>query len=75
MTTSNHSNRTRSGKSATRTIAGFSMVELLVAMAIGLILISGMISVFGGNRRSSELNQAMSNMQESARFAIDAISR
>ncbi len=51
------------------------MVELLVAMAIGLILISGMISVFGGNRRSSELNQAMSNMQESARFAIDAISR
>lgn len=75
MTVAARTNRKSSTHRPARTIAGFSLVELLVAMAIGLILISGMISVFGGNRRSSELNQAMSNMQESARFAIEAISR
>lgn len=54
---------------------GFSVVELLVAMTIGLILISGMIAVFSGNKRSADLNSAMTNMQESARFSIDAIAR
>lgn len=55
--------------------SGFSVVELMIAMTIGLILITGMISVFSGNQRSAELNQAMTNMQEGARFAIDAIAR
>ena len=52
---------------------GFSLVELLVAMTLGLLLTSGMISVFAGNRASSELNAAIANMQENARFALDAI--
>jgi len=54
---------------------GLSLVELLIAMTVGLILISGMVAVFSGNKRSSEMNQAMANMQENARFALDAISR
>lgn len=54
---------------------GFSLVELLVAMTLGLILISSMITVFSANRRSTELNAAMANLQESARFALDAIAR
>ena len=63
VTLANHRNR------------GFSLVELLIATTVGLILISGMIAVFSGNKRSSELNQAMSDMQENARFALDAIGR
>ncbi|MFK7995332.1 MAG: PilW family protein [Granulosicoccus sp.] len=54
---------------------GFSLVELLLATTIGLILLSGMIAVFSGNKRSSELNVAMANLQENARFAIDKISK
>lgn len=50
---------------------GFSLIELMVAMVLGLFLMSGMIAVFAGNKRSSELNAAMSNLQESARFALD----
>lgn len=59
--------------SGCRQSRGFSLVELLVAMTIGLLLISGMVSVFAGNRQSSELNTAIANMQESARYALDAM--
>lgn len=54
---------------------GFSLVELLIAMTLGLILISSMIAVFSGNKRSSELNSATADLQESARFALDQMAR
>jgi len=54
-------------------LRGFSLVELLVAMVIGLILVSGMVAVFAGNKRSSDMNAAMANIQEGARFAINTI--
>ena len=44
-------------------------------MTLGLILISSMIAVFTGNKRSSELNSATADLQESARYAIEQISR
>ena len=62
------------GPSTSRALAtGFSLVELLVAMTLGLLLTVGTVSVFSGSRRSTELNAAMANMQENARFALDAI--
>jgi len=57
-----------------RSTAGFSLIELLVAMTLGLMLIGGVLTVFVGNKRSSELNSAMSDMQENVRFALNAIS-
>ena len=53
---------------------GFSLVELLIAMTMGVVLIAGMLTVFSGNRRSSDLNSEMANMQENARFALNAMS-
>lgn len=55
--------------------AGVSLVELMVAMTLGLLLLSGMIAVFSGNQRSAELNTAMANLQESARFALSRLSK
>jgi len=57
-----------------RRSAGFSMVELLVAMTMGLFLIGGMVTVFAGNTQSTELNRAVASMQESARYALDRMS-
>jgi len=54
---------------------GFSIVELMIAMTLGLVLITSMIAVFSGNKRSSELNSATADLQESARFALQQISR
>ena len=52
---------------------GFSLVELLVSMTLGLILLGGMIAVFAGNRRSADINEATTHMQENVRFALGAI--
>ena len=52
---------------------GFSLVELLVAMVIGLFLIGGTTMVFLGNVRSAELGQAVASLQANARYALDAI--
>ena len=52
---------------------GFSLVELLIAMTLGLLLTSGMIAVFAGNHRSTELNAAVVEMQESARYALETL--
>jgi len=56
-------------------ISGVSLIELLIAMTLGLILLAGMIAVFSGNKRSSELNTAMANIQENARFALSALGK
>lgn len=53
---------------------GYSLIELLIALVIGLMLTAGMISVFSGNKRSADLNTAIANLQESARFALDTMS-
>ncbi len=56
-----------------KTQQGLSLIELLIAMTLGLLLISGMIAVFAGNKHSSDLNSAMADIQENARFALDNI--
>jgi len=53
---------------------GFSLIELMLAMVLGLMLIGGMFTVFTGGLRSSELNQTMARLQSNARFALDMIS-
>ena len=53
--------------------AGFSLVELLIAMTLGLVVLGGLVAVFAGNRRASDLNVAMADMQESVRFAMSVI--
>lgn len=58
-----------------RPMQGMSLVELLIAMTLGLILMAGMLAVFSSNKRSSELNTAMANIQENARFALNALSK
>jgi len=56
-------------------VKGFSLIEMLIAMVLGLILISSMIAVFAGNKHSSEMNSATADLQESARFALDQMAR
>jgi len=52
---------------------GFSLVEMMVAMVIGLMMIAGVVTVFSGGVRSSNFNTAMSNLQTGARYALDTI--
>ncbi|MCC5869834.1 MAG: PilW family protein [Gammaproteobacteria bacterium] len=54
---------------------GITLVELMVALLIGIVLVGGVIQVFLGSRESYRLNEASARLQENGRFAIDAISR
>lgn len=54
---------------------GFSLVEIMVALLISLILLSGVIQVYIGNKQTYKLNEALARTQENARFAIEEITR
>ncbi len=54
---------------------GVSLVELLIAMTLGLVLLAGMLTVFAGNKKSSDLNTALAHIQENARFALSRMTR
>ncbi|WP_421621621.1 PilW family protein [Alkalilimnicola ehrlichii] len=54
---------------------GLSLVEMMVAMLIGLLLIGGTISIFISTQQTSRTLEAMSRVQESGRFAIERITR
>lgn len=55
--------------------AGFSLIELMIAMLIGLIVLNGVIQLVINSKRSYLDNQAISQIQENARFSVDILSR
>ncbi len=54
-----------------RKCAGFSLVELLVGMVIGLFLVGGMLAVFTTSSTDRRVTEGLSRMQENGRFAIE----
>ena len=55
--------------------SGFSVFELLVALALGLLVVAGIVQLFVGNSRTYEIVNAQARLQENARFAFEFISR
>jgi type IV pilus assembly protein PilW len=56
---------------AAATMRGFSLVELMVAMAISLLLLSGVVAIFASSRTSYETTDKLSRIQENGRFALE----
>jgi type IV pilus assembly protein PilW len=54
---------------------GLSIVELLVAMAVGLILTLGISQIFTSNSKTMKLQNELARVQEDSRIAIELISR
>ncbi len=54
---------------------GMSLVELMIAMTIGLILLTGVLQITISNSDNSRMHEQMSRVQEAGRFAIDVISK
>lgn len=50
---------------------GFTMIEVMIAMLISLVLLLGLTQIFTGSRVTYRLQQGMSRLQESGRFAIN----
>ena len=58
-----------------RRARGFSLVELMVAMTLGLLVIAAASSVFVGARNAYTATNSVSAQSDSARFAADFITR
>lgn len=55
--------------------AGLSLVELMIAMVIGLILMTGVLQIFLGSKHVYTTQDALSRIQENGRLAVDFVSR
>lgn len=58
-----------------RRSAGFSMVELLIAVTLGLVLLLGVTQVYQGYKQSYNQQEGMAELQETARFATQFLVR
>ena len=56
-------------------VKGFSLVELMIALALGSIITTGVVQLFVANSETHNLLVGQSRMQESARFALEFIGR
>ncbi len=54
---------------------GFNLVELMIALALGALIIAAAVSLFTTNQRTFQLQQAITESQEQGRFALDYIMR
>lgn len=49
---------------------GFSLIEMMVALLIGLFLMGGVISVYVSSSQSSKVNEGLRTIQENGRYAL-----
>ncbi len=57
------------------TMTGFTIAEFMVAIAIGMFLITGLIGMYIAGKSSYNTNEVLSRTQENARFATDLLTR
>jgi prepilin-type N-terminal cleavage/methylation domain-containing protein len=53
---------------------GLSLIEVMIAITLGLILMAGLIQFFIGNKQSLQVQQAINGMQENGRYAMRVVS-
>ncbi len=56
-------------------ITGFTLIEIMIALLIGAVLIAGVIQVFITSKQSYRMQESLSRLQESGRFALDFLDR
>jgi type IV pilus assembly protein PilW len=52
---------------------GFSLVEMMVAITLGLILLAGVLSIFFSSRVTYSTNERTARLQENGRVALDIV--
>jgi len=58
-----------------RNSTGFSLIELMLALSLGVVVTAGIVQLFVGNSQTYNLLNGQARMQENARFALDFLSR
>jgi len=58
-----------------RTQSGLTLVELLIAMVLGLIVISAVVNTYVGSTRSARFSKGLGYLQENGRYGITTMQR
>lgn len=75
MTKTNHNHASRCPGRHNRQQMGFTLVELLIALVLGLIVVAGVGSVFLANKDAYRTNEALSQVQDAARTSFEFLGR
>ncbi len=67
-------NRDLSASGGTRE-EGFTLVELMIALVLGLLVVAGVGSVFIANKDAYRTNEALSQVQDASRTAFEFLAR
>ena len=70
----NCTNSNSVNRAATANQGGFSLVELMITLTLGLIISGAIIQVLVSSSVTNKLNQAVSQVQESGRFIMSRLS-
>ncbi|MDR3419102.1 MAG: PilW family protein [Nevskia sp.] len=54
---------------------GYTIVELLVAVTLGLLILAGVLQVFINSKQGYQVQQSVGRAQENTRFAVEYLSR
>jgi type IV pilus assembly protein PilW len=52
---------------------GVTLIELMVALVLGLLLMAGAVQIFVSNRATYAFNEGFSRLQENGRYALDTL--
>lgn len=55
--------------------SGLTLVEIMIAMAIGVFLLAGLIQILMNTKQSFNVQDAVARLEENNRFALDTLSK
>ena len=71
----NAMNRTAEKKRTTHRQRGLSLVEIMVALAVGVVLLTGVIQIYASTKATYRMQDNLARLQENGRFALDFLTR
>ena len=54
-------------------VQGFSLIEIMIALVIGMILIAGTMKIYVSSKQGYRVQSALGQLQETVRYGIDLI--
>ena len=54
---------------------GISLIELMVALVVGVILVGGIVQIYAANKQTYRVDDASARLQENARYAMALLAR
>ncbi len=54
---------------------GLTLIEIMIALLIGVFLLGGIIQIFIGSKQTYRMQEGLSRLQENGRFALDFLAK